>query len=134
MAPLTALTKLGLGARIGTGSDTWPWISLHDEAAAIRHLITSDLSGPVNLVGPAPATSDTITRYLAREVAPPAPRLPEWALVLAMQDAARQLLLCSQRISPDKLLRDGFRFRDTTVEQAIDAMLAARASRPDSAG
>jgi uncharacterized protein len=134
MAPLTALTRLGLGARIGTGGDIWPWISLYDEAAAIRHLITSDLSGPVNLVGPTPATSDRITRSLARKMhRPRVVWVPEWALVLALQDAAKQLLLCSQRISPDKLLGDGFHFRDTTVEQAIDAMLAGRESRADGA-
>jgi uncharacterized protein len=134
LAPLVTLTKLGLGARIGTGGDIWPWISLYDEAAAIRHLITSDLSGPVNLVGPTPATSDRITRSLARKMhRPRVVWVPEWALVLALQDAAKQLLLCSQRISPDKLLGDGFRFRDTTVEQAIDAMLAGRESRADGA-
>ena len=135
MAPLIALTKLGLGARIGTGGDTWPWISLHDEAAAIRHLIASGLSGPVNLVGPTPATSDRITRALARALhRPRLVWLPEWALTLAMQDAAGQLLLCSQRISPNRLLRDGFRFRDTTVEQAIDAMLAKRSNGAERAG
>jgi uncharacterized protein len=128
MAPLAILTRLGLGARIGTGGDNWPWISLHDEAAAIRHLLGSTLSGPVNLVGPTPATSDRITRYLADRLhRPRILRLPEWALSLVMQDAAQQLLLCSQRISPDRLLSDGFRFRHTTAEEAIDAMLGARA-------
>ena len=55
--PLIPLTRLGLGARFGSGRQHWPWISLHDEAAAIRHLLTSQLEGVVNLVGPAPATS-----------------------------------------------------------------------------
>jgi len=125
LAPLTALTKLGLGASLGTGGDVWPWISLYDEAAAIRHALTSSLSGVVNLVGPTPATSDRITRVLAWAMhRPHLFRIPEWTMILALQDAAKQLLLSSQKIVPKKLLADGFRFRHSTVEQAIDAALS----------
>lgn len=124
LAPVVALTRLGLGTRLGTGGDIWPWISLYDEAAAIRHLLTSKLSGPVNLVGPTPATSDRITRFVAK-------KLHRWYLLVAptpainllLGDAGPALLLSSQQISPTRLLADGFRFRDTTVEQAIDAFL-----------
>jgi uncharacterized protein len=124
LAPLTAITKLGLGSGIGTGGDLWPWISLYDEAAAIRHALTSTLSGVVNLVGPTPATSDRITRVLAWAMhRPHLFRIPEWTMTLALQDAAKQLLLSSQKIVPRKLLADGFRFRHTTVEQAIEAAL-----------
>jgi uncharacterized protein (TIGR01777 family) len=30
LVPVMALTRLGLGARLGTGGDIWPWISLYD--------------------------------------------------------------------------------------------------------
>ncbi|CAN5184153.1 TIGR01777 family oxidoreductase [soil metagenome] len=124
LAPVIALTRVGLGSRLGTGGDIWPWISLYDEAAAIRHLLVSKLSGPVNLVGPTPATSDRITGHVAKRMhrwyafAVPTPLLK-----LALQDAGPELLLSSQRISPDLLVSDGFRFRDVTVEEAIDAAL-----------
>ena len=124
LAPLTALTKVGLGSRIGTGGDMWPWISLYDEAAAIRHLLTSKLSGVVNLVGPTPATSDRITSYVAKRLH----RwydfaVPTWAITLVLQDAGSGLLLSSQKVIPERLLADGFVFRHSTVEQAIDAFL-----------
>ena len=32
----------GLAGPIGGGGQHWPWMSLHDEAAAIVHLLTSD--------------------------------------------------------------------------------------------
>jgi NAD dependent epimerase/dehydratase family enzyme len=79
----------------------------------------------VNLVGPTPATSDRITGYLADrlhrwyDLA-----VPEWAITLALQDAGAGLVLSSQRISPNKLLDDGFEFRDATAEQAVDALLS----------
>ncbi|MDQ1563787.1 MAG: uncharacterized protein QOI14_738 [Actinomycetota bacterium] len=120
--PLLLLTKIGLGARFGTGAQNWPWISLHDEAAAIRHLLTSTLSGPVNLAGPTPATSNDVTSYLAR-------RLHRWYLfaiprrliTFLLRDAGRDLLLTSEDVAPDLLLADGFTFTHRTVRQAIDA-------------
>ncbi len=124
LRPVMALTRLGLGARLGTGGDIWPWISLYDEAAAIRHLLTSKLSGPVNLVGPTPATSDRITSYVAERMRRWYPFVaPTRVITLALQEAGPGLLLSSQHIVPTRLLADGFRFRDGTVEQAIDAFL-----------
>lgn len=124
LKPVMALSRLGLGSRFATGGDIWPWISLYDEAAAIRHLLTSTLSGPVNLAGPVPATSDRITAHVSQNMH----RLyglvaPGWALKLALRDAASELLLSSQHVLPDKLVADGFEFRHTTAEQAIDAFL-----------
>lgn len=121
---LIPLTKLGLGTRMGTGGQHWPWISLHDEAAAIRHLLTSSLDGPVNLVGPTPATSDEVTRSLAKSLN----RwyllgAPEFAIKAGLGTAGRELLLASQKVVPERLLADGFRFRHETVGEAIDAMI-----------
>jgi uncharacterized protein (TIGR01777 family) len=126
LTPLVPLTKLGLGARFGSGGQHWPWISLYDEAAAIRHLLTSELSGPVNLVGPTPATSDRITRLVAERLH----RwynfvIPEKLLTFALRDAAKDLLLTSQRAVPARLLADGFRFRHPRVEDAIDAQFGS---------
>jgi len=125
LAPLIALTRLGLGSRLATGGDIWPWISLYDEAAAIRHLLTSTLTGAVNLAGPTPATSDRITRHVAKRMRRPyLLRAPQFALTAALQSAAPGLLLSSQHVIVDRLVDDGFRFRDPTVEQAIDAALS----------
>lgn len=124
MTPLRLLTSLGAAARIGSGGQHWPWISLYDEAAAMRHLLTSSLSGPVNLAGPTPATSDRLTRALAAAMH----RwhlfsLPEGLISTLMGDAGRELLLASQRQVPTKLLADGFVFRHETVEQAIEELV-----------
>lgn len=117
--PLLPLTRIGLGSRFGTGGQHWPWISLHDEAAAIVHLLTSSLSGPVNLVGPTPATSDRLTRSLAKRMSRPYLFVvPEWAIKLL--PGGPELLLQSQKVLPTRLEADGFTFRDVTVEKAID--------------
>nr|WP_240614457.1 TIGR01777 family oxidoreductase [Amnibacterium flavum] len=121
--PLRLLTKLGISGPLGTGGQHWPWISLHDEAAAIVHLLTSDLSGPVNLAGPTPATASRIGARLAADLHRPfAIPVPEKVIELALRDAGRELLLASQKVVPARLLADGFAFRYETSDQAIDAI------------
>lgn len=123
LKPLVLLARLGASGPLGGGRQHWPWISLHDEAAALRHLATgSRLSGAVNLSGPTPTSSAEIVRSLARQLGRPywlpAPR---WAISLALADAGKELLLADQNVSSARLSGDGFDFRDETVETAIAA-------------
>ena len=122
--PLIPLTKLGLGSRFGSGKQHWPWISLYDEAAAIRHLLASNLSGVVNLAGPTPATSEQVTRALAKALGRWHPFVvPEFALK-ALGDAGNDLLLSSELVEPVALANDGFEFRHDTVDAAIAAFIS----------
>lgn len=124
LKPLTLATRFGLGSTVGHGTQHWPWISLHDEAAAIVHLLTSTLEGPVNLVGPTPATSEEITRRLAIDLhRPHVLKLPEAVVGIGMGEMGRELLLPSQKVVPAKLEEDGFVFRHRTSDDAIDAVL-----------
>lgn len=127
MKPLLLLTRFGLGSKIGTGGQHWPWISLHDEAAAIRHLLFSRLTGSVNLAGPTPATADRLTKALAKRMHRPyAFSVPEAFLATVLGEAGHDLLLSSQKVLPTRLIADGFSFRDSTVEDALDALLAKK--------
>lgn len=126
LRPIRLLTKAGLAGPLGTGGQHWPWISLHDEAAAIVHLLGSNLAGPVNLAGPTPATADRLMRHLAKRLHRPyLLPVPEPVISAVLGDAGRDLLLPSQKIRPERLLRDGFRFTHSTVEEAVDAALAS---------
>lgn len=129
LKPLLPLAKAGLAGPLGTGRQHWPWISLHDEAAALVHLLGSTLDGPVNLVGPSPATAGEFVRALAEAVRRPyfLP-VPRFAIELALQDAGRELLLADQYVVPQKLLDDGFTFRDGTVQDAMDRLMEVRAA------
>jgi len=118
---LDTMIKFGLGARLSTGGQIWPWISLHDEAAAIRHLMASKLAGPVILAGPTPATSDRITHTIARTTHRPyALWAPEWA-VRVLGEGAEVLALNSLKVVPTRLQGDGFEWRHPRVEDAIAA-------------
>lgn len=125
---LLPLTRLGIGGPLGSGTQYWPWISLHDEAAAMRHLLRSSLSGAINLAAPHAATQGELGRTLAGALRRPywLPA-PAWALRLVLRDAADELLLSDQRLVPTRLLKDGFTFAHTTPVAAIEAMF----SRPN---
>ncbi|ROP74123.1 TIGR01777 family oxidoreductase [Curtobacterium sp. PhB115] len=128
LAPLLPLTKAGLGGRLGTGGQHWPWIALEDEVGAIVHLATSPsaahVSGPVNLAGPEPAVADRITKRVAEDLHRPYVfRIPEFALRLVLRDAADEMLLSSQRMVPTKLLESGYTFRYPNADAAVDAVL-----------
>lgn len=123
LRPLRVIARLGVAGPIGGGRQHWPWISLNDEAAALVHLIGSTLSGPVNLVGPAPASSAEVVDALARALRRPSGLpLPGWAVRAVMGEAGRELLLSDQCVRPSALLADGFVFRDSTVQDALAAL------------
>jgi uncharacterized protein len=114
--------RLGLGGRMGSGRQYWPWISLADEVGAIRHLLTADVSGPVNVTGPAPATNAEFTRELARQVHRPALiPVPAVAIRLALGEFGRSSVLAGQRAMPVRLQECGYRFTHTDLASALRA-------------
>ena len=123
--PLLPLTRFGLGARMGSGTQHWPWVALHDEVAAIVHLLTSSLTGVVNIAGPTPATSGEITHSLARALGRWDPWVVPTVAINLLGDAGRDLLLASQKVTPERLLGDGFVFRYETADAAIEALASS---------
>jgi NAD dependent epimerase/dehydratase family enzyme len=105
------------------------WISLTDEVAAIRFLLDhKDVSGPVNLASPAPATNSEFTAALSAAVGRrdlPWLRVPAVALRLGLGEAASELL-SSARVTPARLLQAGYEFRHPTIAGALAAELAPR--------
>jgi uncharacterized protein (TIGR01777 family) len=130
MQRVGTLTRFGLSGRLGTGGQHWPWIALDDEISAIVHLLASGLSGPVNVVGPTPATADRVMSAMSERMHRPYTfTMPERMLGLALGRAADELLLSSQKVRPKRLIDDGFRFEHVTVESALDAMLSVPRAR-----
>ncbi|MCH0543365.1 TIGR01777 family protein [Streptomyces sp. MUM 203J] len=119
---LFPLFRAGLGGRLGDGRQYWSFISLHDEVAALRHLIdTPSLSGPVNLTAPEPVTNRDVTAAMGRVLRRPTPfPVPAPALRLALGAFAHDIL-GSQRVLPTRLLDSGFRFAFPTITRAIHA-------------
>ena len=123
---LIPLIKLFVGGPLGSGKQWWAWISLEDEARAIIHLInTESASGPYNLTAPEPATAGQLVKELARQLKRPAWfKVPSWAMKLLIGVAAEELLLCSQKMTADKLLATGFEFSHPTLKESVAYVVA----------
>jgi uncharacterized protein len=125
MQVLGTVFKVGLGGRMGNGRQYWPWISLADEIGAMQHLLRTDVSGPVNLTGPAPATNAEFTRELARQVHRPAAiPVPGVAIKLALGEFGRNSILAGQRALPVQLENSGYRFVHPDLPSALGAALS----------
>ncbi|MFR9729149.1 TIGR01777 family oxidoreductase [Saccharopolyspora sp. MS10] len=125
LGSLKPLFSLMLGGRLGDGSQYMPWISLDDAVGALRFLVEQpDISGPVNLTGPAPVTNAEFTRELAAALGRPAPwAVPEFALRAALGQAADEALLAGQRAVPEKLDEHGYSFAHPALQAALSAAL-----------
>ncbi|MEV0484308.1 TIGR01777 family oxidoreductase [Streptomyces sp. NPDC050508] len=129
-AKLFPLYKAGLGGRFGNGRQYWSFVALHDEVAAIRHLIdTEGLSGPFNLTAPNPLTNREIAAAMGRVMHRPSLfTVPAPALKLVLGEMSGDVL-GSQRVLPKRLLESGFTFAFPEIEGAVRAALQGAGAR-----
>jgi uncharacterized protein (TIGR01777 family) len=118
--------RLGLGGRLGSGSQWMSWISRGDVVGIIGHaLIERALVGPVNATAPEPVTNAEFTRRLGEALGRPTPfRVPAAALRLAFGAMAGSTLLASTRVLPARLQRIGYGFGNPELRGALRHVLA----------
>lgn len=125
LAVLLPAFRRGFGIRAGRGCQWVSWIGVRDAARAVVHVLSTGLSGAVNVVSPAPVTNreyaDTLAAVLRR---PRFLALPP-GLVRRVFGAglADEVLLASTRVLPTKLLTSGFRFEHPTLRGALQNLL-----------
>jgi len=119
-AKLLPIFKFGAGGKLGSGKQYWSFISMRDEIAAIKFLIDSpNISGPVNLTAPQPATNAEVTKAMAKVFRRPALfPVPAFALKTVLGEFSQEVL-GSSRVIPKVLLDNGFKFADPDIESAM---------------
>jgi uncharacterized protein (TIGR01777 family) len=122
---LLPLFRLGVGGRMGSGKQWMSWIALEDEVAAIAHLLTADVSGPVNLTAPNPARNATLAKTLGRVLGRPAivPTPAFGPRLVLGRELADTLLNDSQRVLPARLETSGVAFAQPQLEGALRSLL-----------
>ena len=122
---LLPLFRLGVGGKFGNGKQWQSWISMDDEVASIIHLLTTNVSGAVNLTAPQPVTNAEFTKVLARVVKRPAiVPVPTFApKILLGGELADALLFTGQRVMPQALTASGYVFKHSTLESALRSLL-----------
>jgi uncharacterized protein len=119
------LFKLGLGGKFGDGTQWQSWISIDDHVSAIEHLLTSEVSGPVNLTAPHPVTSAEFAKVLAGVLRRPSfLPVPSFGPKLLLgSELTESLLLTGQKVRPGVLTGDGFVFSHPDLDTALRALL-----------
>ncbi|HEU4337623.1 MAG TPA: TIGR01777 family oxidoreductase [Nocardioides sp.] len=122
---LRLLFKAGGGARLGSGKQFMPMISLRDWVGAVSYLLESrDVSGAFNLCCPHTPTNAEFTRALASALGRKAfLAVPAPLMKLGAGDLAPELL-GSVNARPAALERAGYDFEDEDVREVLSAALS----------
>ena len=122
--------KLGLGGRLGSGTQYMPWIHRDDVVGALIWMMENpNASGPFNVVSPNPATNAKFTRTLGKVLHRPTLfPAPGPVLKVALGEMAR-LLLTGQKAIPGRLTQEKFEFRYPDLEQALSQSVSPGSSR-----
>ena len=120
LAQMRTPFRLGLGGRVGSGRQWWPWIAVDDLVAGYLAALEGDLEGPVNLTSPNPVPSARFTRALGEALGRPTiVPAPAFGVRLLFGEMGEEALLGGQRALPARLLERGFPFAYEELEPAL---------------
>lgn len=117
--------KLGLGGKIGSGKQAFPFIHEKDLANAFVWATENRHENIIfNLVAPQKITNSEFVAAFAKQLNRPAViPVPVFLIKLVLGEAAT-LLIESPEVKPKALLEDGFNFEYPTIEIALAEILA----------
>ena len=116
--------KLGLGGPIGKGKHFMPWVHRDDMVGIIVQLLHDpDAQGAFNAVAPNPVSNREFARTLGKVLKRPTVLpLPAPLLKLGLGEMSR-LLLTGQRAVPEKVLEQGYQFKFSELEAALNDVI-----------
>ncbi len=130
---MLSLVRRGLGGNAGDGKQYVSWIHDADFARAIDFLVSrDDIAGPVNIASPNPLPYAAFMRAMRRasgvRIGLPAAK---WMLEIGawVMRTDTELLLKSRRVTPTRLLENGFRFDFPTWDEAVTDLVRRRTAR-----
>ena len=129
LAKQLPLFRVGLGGRLGPGTQYRSWITIDDEVGAILHALANpELSGPVNATAPAPATDAAMARAIGTVLhRPTVAAVPSGALRIALgREMADQMILSGQRVLPAVLSATGYTFTHPELGDALRSQIGPR--------
>jgi uncharacterized protein len=117
--------KLGLGGRIGDGTQWMSWIDVQDMVGGILHILKTDLlQGPVNMVAPRTVTNAEFTETLASVLRRPALfPLPAFVVKTIFGEMGEATLLASQRVEPARLVGTGYPFAFSDLRASLEHLV-----------
>ncbi|MCO6175579.1 TIGR01777 family oxidoreductase [Flavobacterium sp. NRK F10] len=116
--------KLGLGATFGSGKQYQSWIHIKDLARIFSFIMDNELEGIYNGVSPYPVTNEVLVKSIAQTLDKPLflPGIPKMAMKLLLGEM-HELLYSSQHVSARKILDEGFQFKYSNLDKALQDIL-----------
>jgi uncharacterized protein len=124
---LKTITKLGLGGKQGRGNQNISWIHIDDFCRAIEHIINNEnIVGEVNITAPNPLPNEEFMSKLTKEMKIPfGLNASVWQLEIAsvFLRTETELLLKSRNVYPGKIMKSGFEFTYSKVDDVFKDLI-----------
>ena len=116
--------KLGIAGTIGDGSEPFSWVHIDDLLNAYLFIFSDvEMKGTFNLCSPHPVTNRELTKTLGKILhRPTVIPLPKFVLRFLFSEGAT-VLTEGQRVVPERLLKAGFEFKHSAIEEALREVL-----------
>lgn len=116
--------KAGLGGKLGSGKQWFPWIHLEDLARAIEFLYLNQARGIFNFTAPYPIRNSEMTKIIGKILKRPTfLPVPKFVLKLLYGELA-EVIMASAKVIPKRLLEMGFSFTYPSFEKAFKFSLS----------
>ena len=117
--------KIGAGFKIGNGTQYMSWIGIEDFLSAVYHLLHNDtVEGPTNITSPNPITNYDFSQTLGSLLSKPVPfTIPASVIKAVFGDMGKELLLEGAKVMPNKLIKSGYNFIHTNIEDTLKESL-----------
>jgi uncharacterized protein (TIGR01777 family) len=115
--------QYGLGGKLGTGNQWFPWVHLHDVVGTLLFLsLDSSSEGAYNIVAPELVTNTTFTKSLGKKLSRPTfCKAPAFLLRMILGEFS-EALLASQRVIPKRLDDLGYKWHFKSLETALSEL------------
>jgi uncharacterized protein (TIGR01777 family) len=124
LAKMIPAFKSFAGGPIGSGNQWFPWIHMDDLISAMMFIIENqDMKGPVNFCAPNPVRNRDFAKAFGKMLGRPSfMRAPSFMIRTLMGEMSTSVM-SSQRVVPDKLLKNGFEFQYPDIKTALNHLL-----------
>lgn len=116
--------RLGVGGKIGDGTQKASFIHIKDLTNAFEHIIQNDLEGTFNFTSPKTPTNLEMTKALGRHLKRPTFfTVPAFMVKLLFGEGSR-VILDSKEAYPENLLKSGFRFSYGNIDDTVKDLIS----------